>query len=164
MTIVWMLYVLLVGALLALGARAVASALGLAGRSTRWVWATALIGIAALAAVAPRQRSVDIAAMDAGRAHTESVAPIADASRGAGLVAMLDAARTTVALTAVRAIAAANARIPAALAGPAAFGWAPPCWAWRWRSPLAGPTTGVRLAVRAPSAQPPHRRSGPTCG
>jgi beta-lactamase regulating signal transducer with metallopeptidase domain len=124
MTIVWMLYVLLVGALLALGARAVASALGLAGRSTRWVWATALIGIAALAAVAPRQRSVDIAAMDAGRAHTESVAPIADASRGAGLVAMLDAARTTVALTAVRAIAAANARIPAALAGPAAFGWA----------------------------------------
>ncbi|HEU4720801.1 MAG TPA: M56 family metallopeptidase [Gemmatimonadaceae bacterium] len=124
MTIAWVLYVLLVGVLLALGARAVASALGLAGRSTRWVWATALIGIAALAAVAPRERSIEIAAMDAGNAQTQAVAPIADASRGTRLVAVLEAAQTTMALTAVRLIASANARAPAALAVPAAFGWA----------------------------------------
>ena len=124
MSIAWLLYLLLVGALLALGARAAASALGLARRSTRWVWATALIGIAALAAVAPGERSIEVAAMDAGTTHVGTVAPTADGSRESGFVAVLEAARTTIAFTAVRVIAWASAGVPVALARPALFMWA----------------------------------------
>ena len=124
MSIAWVLYVLLVGALFALGARAVASAVGLAGRSTRWVWAAALVGIAVLAIVAPRERAFEMAAIPGVDARVGAVAPIIDASRGSALVAMLDAARATIAFTAVRVISSANARIPEALAGPAALAWA----------------------------------------
>ena len=123
MTTAWVLYVLLVGTLLAAAARSVASALALAGRSTRWVWATALIVIGALAVIAPRERSVEIAATDPGRIQAEAVTPIAHASPGSGIVAMLRAARTTIAFTAVGVMSAANFRIPAALAVPLMFGW-----------------------------------------
>jgi beta-lactamase regulating signal transducer with metallopeptidase domain len=119
-----MLYVLLVGALVAFGARSVAAALALAGRSTRWTWAAALLGITALAVLAPREHSIRLAADDVGNARTEAAAPIADASRASDLVAVLQAARTTIAFTAIRIISSANARIPTALAEPAAMGWA----------------------------------------
>src|SRR5688500_8576467 len=121
MSIAWVLYVLLVGALFALGARAIASAVGLAGRSTRWVWAAALIGIAVLAIVAPRERAYEIAAIPGVDARAGAVAPIAAASRGSAAVALLAAAAATLALPARRNPSSANARIPEALAGPAAL-------------------------------------------
>jgi beta-lactamase regulating signal transducer with metallopeptidase domain len=122
-SIAWLLYLLLVGAFLALGAGAVASALVLLGRSTRWVWATALVSLVALAIAAPRSRSVEI--VPAGTTITRAVAPGAGAvpARDRGLVATLDAVRATLGSAAVRAIVSADATIPAAVARPVALGW-----------------------------------------
>ncbi len=55
MTAAWMIYLLLVGALMAFAARMLASAMRTFGRPTRWVWAGALAGVLMLAFVAPRQ-------------------------------------------------------------------------------------------------------------
>jgi beta-lactamase regulating signal transducer with metallopeptidase domain len=55
MTAAWMLYLLLVGTLMTLAARLLATALRAFGRPTRWVWAGALAGVLVLALVAPRQ-------------------------------------------------------------------------------------------------------------
>lgn len=61
MTTAWVLYVLTVGALLATGASAAASALRPLGRSTRGIHAAALAGILALSVIGPRQPSLDVA-------------------------------------------------------------------------------------------------------
>ena len=55
MSAAWMLYLLLVGTLIALAARLLASAMRTFGLPTRWVWAGALAGVVVLAFVAPRQ-------------------------------------------------------------------------------------------------------------
>ena len=60
MTAAWVLYVLAVGALLAMGASAGASALRALGRSTRGIHAAALAGLLTLALIAPRQRTLDV--------------------------------------------------------------------------------------------------------
>ena len=51
MNAAWMLYVLLVGVLMALAAGSVAAATRAVGRPTRWVWAGALASVVVLAAV-----------------------------------------------------------------------------------------------------------------
>lgn len=53
----WIVYGLLVGALLAAAARGIEEVCRLAGRPTRWVWATALALTVALAGVAPRREA-----------------------------------------------------------------------------------------------------------
>jgi len=53
MSAAWMLYLLLVGTLIALAARLLASAMRTFGLPTRWVWAGALAGVVVLAFVAP---------------------------------------------------------------------------------------------------------------
>jgi beta-lactamase regulating signal transducer with metallopeptidase domain len=55
MTAAWMLYLLLVGTLMTLAATLLATALRTFGRPTRWVWASALASVLALALLAPRQ-------------------------------------------------------------------------------------------------------------
>jgi beta-lactamase regulating signal transducer with metallopeptidase domain len=55
MTPAWMIYLLLVGALMALAASVLARAMRTFGRPTRWAWAGALAGVIVLALVAPRQ-------------------------------------------------------------------------------------------------------------
>ena len=53
MTMAWILYVLLVGTLLAFAALAVDAILRRTRFPTRWVWVSALAGIVCLAIVAP---------------------------------------------------------------------------------------------------------------
>jgi len=55
MTTAWMLYLLVVGTLMTLAARMLATALRTFGQPTRWVWAGALASVLALALLAPRQ-------------------------------------------------------------------------------------------------------------
>ena len=61
MTIAWLLYVLLVGALLCAGAGALSSAAIALGRPSRGVWAAALAGIVVLGAIAPEQKLLQCA-------------------------------------------------------------------------------------------------------
>jgi len=55
MTAAWMMYLLLVGALIALAAQVLATAMRTIGRPTRWIWAGALASVPVLALFAPRQ-------------------------------------------------------------------------------------------------------------
>ena len=55
MTIAWLLYVLLVGALLAVAAVAVDGILRRTSLPTRWVWVCALVAMAGFAVAAPRR-------------------------------------------------------------------------------------------------------------
>jgi beta-lactamase regulating signal transducer with metallopeptidase domain len=122
MTIAWILYVLLVGTLLALGAGAVASALSLAGRSTRWVWAASLLGVAVLAAAAPRATSLRMVATEEAAAPAASPAAAAPAPMD-DLAAAVRSARLMVAATTVRVIAAVGARVPGVATRPVVIGW-----------------------------------------
>jgi len=122
MTIAWLLYVLVVGSLLAVAARALASALGGVGRPTRWVWTGALAGLAALAIVAPTRPTVE------NRAATLS----ASAGRGfvsapaarPGLVARLHAVSGVVADGAISVLASLEHRVPRAAARTLLASWA----------------------------------------
>jgi beta-lactamase regulating signal transducer with metallopeptidase domain len=55
MTAAWMMYLLLVGTLMTLAARLLASAMRTFGRPTRWIWAGALAAVVVFALFAPRQ-------------------------------------------------------------------------------------------------------------
>ncbi len=55
MSAAWMVYLLLVGGLIALAAQLLATAMRALGKPTRWIWAGALAGVVVLAVVAPRQ-------------------------------------------------------------------------------------------------------------
>ena len=114
-------YLLIAGTLLALGAHAVASALSLAGRATRWVWAATLVGILALGLVAPLTRSLSVVtttgAMPAAAvSHPQAAAP-------SSIVVLIQAVRGSVESTVVRSIAVTSGRIPPFVARPAAIGW-----------------------------------------
>ncbi len=82
MTAAWMLYVLVVGTLLAVAALAVDAAMRQARRPTRFVWAAALTGCVLLALVAPREHGV---ALVANAAAIDGVTPLAPTSVRAGL-------------------------------------------------------------------------------
>jgi beta-lactamase regulating signal transducer with metallopeptidase domain len=60
MTIAWLLYVLLVGALLCAGAAALSSAAVALRRPSRGVWTAALAGIVALGVIAPEQKLIQV--------------------------------------------------------------------------------------------------------
>ena len=77
MTAAWMMYLLLVGVLMTLAARVLASAMRAFGRPTRWVWAAALAGVVVLALVAPRQE-VDQTQVATAVATRTTVAAILD--------------------------------------------------------------------------------------
>ena len=64
MTIAWVVYVVIAGTLIVLGARAADSALALAGRSTRWIWGLALVGLTVMAIAAPQAPSAAIVVTD----------------------------------------------------------------------------------------------------
>jgi beta-lactamase regulating signal transducer with metallopeptidase domain len=55
----WVAYVVIVGCLLAIAARAAATAAAGARRPTRWAWSVSLGGVVVLAAIAPRAPMVD---------------------------------------------------------------------------------------------------------
>ena len=122
MTIAWILYVLLVGTLLAASAGAVASAMRALGRPTRWVWAGALGGIVALAVVAPRQPASRL------REPSDVIEPrsalTAAAPAEIGLVARLRATSDRVGDVAIAALSTIERRVPRAVALPILASWA----------------------------------------
>ena len=123
MTAAWMLYVLLVGSLLAVGALALDGILRRTTLPTRWVWVAALGGIVALAVLAPG--SVE---PTRGPIAGASIAPlgttVADRSVAGIMSAGLAEARTTLRTAVNGALVAANARIPSFVAIPIAVSWA----------------------------------------
>jgi hypothetical protein len=121
MTAAWTIYLLVAGTLLAFGARAAASALGTAGRSTRWAWAAALAGVLALGAVAPRARSFGIvAATSTTGAHAMSGQTSSSRPDVGELVV---AARGAIESTVARAITSVSARVPSYAPRALAFAW-----------------------------------------
>lgn len=121
MTTAWILYMLLVGLLLALGARAVATALSLGARGTRWAWALALAGLVVLAVVAPRERSITVIATT--NISAAQVEPSVRAGPRRDLFAMTTAARDMIGTAAIRAVASADVRIPRAIEAPILITW-----------------------------------------
>jgi beta-lactamase regulating signal transducer with metallopeptidase domain len=110
MTAAWMLYLLLVGVLVALAAGSLASATRAVGRPTRWVWAGALAGIVVLAAVAPRQEVGGLrVAMPVTQSSTQSVRP---GPTTVTLLARLRAARQAAGDDATAALSGVAARVP----------------------------------------------------
>jgi hypothetical protein len=121
MTIAWLLYVLLVGALLCAAAGALSSAASALGRPSRGVWAATLAGIVVLGVIAPEQRlrqvryerSESIAGPSAPRATTPTRANV-----GVGDAwEMLGGASSSL-------IGSLDRRVPRAVAMPMLAAWA----------------------------------------
>jgi beta-lactamase regulating signal transducer with metallopeptidase domain len=77
MTAAWMMYLLFVGALIALAAKVLATAMRTIGRPTRWIWAGALASVPVLALAAPRQ-AVDRVQLAPAVASRVAVAAVID--------------------------------------------------------------------------------------
>ena len=112
MTTAWVLYVLLVGSLLACAALSIDGMLRRTALPTRWAWFAALAGILALAALAPREEP---APMRLRVSSAEVTAPQAAAPAAAplGIGAVLTSVRHAIASPVSRALSVADARIPA---------------------------------------------------
>ncbi|MDQ2666282.1 MAG: TonB-dependent receptor plug domain-containing protein [Gemmatimonadota bacterium] len=119
MTIAWMLYVLLVGTLLAVGAWGVEDALRYAKLPTRWVWTAAMLATVAFAGYALRGDSATASVMPPFVAKAAASSNIS-APSAHGIGAAIEAARAFV----TASIVAATARIPAAVVRWALFAWA----------------------------------------
>jgi beta-lactamase regulating signal transducer with metallopeptidase domain len=120
MTFAWILYVLLVGTLLAVAAAAVASALELAGRATRWAWCSALIATVVLALAAPAVARREIAPTPMIAAVSTPAARIEAPS---GWWSAMNTTRVVIESAAVRAITLAGTHVPSAVRWPAIIGW-----------------------------------------
>jgi beta-lactamase regulating signal transducer with metallopeptidase domain len=120
MSAAWVVYLLVAGTFLALGASAVASALSAAGRSTRWGWAAALGALLALGVVAPRSRTFTITS--ATTMQVPSAEALAAPARS-GIVALVETIREPIQQTVFRAITIASAAIPSGAARVIVLGW-----------------------------------------
>jgi len=114
MSAAWVMYLMLVGVLMALAAWSLAAATRAFGRPTRWVWAGALASVALLATVSPRQRALTLQVTPTTVADPVPATVAASESQGvlaqARAVLRLVGDRTTVTLSSVAE------RIPAPLA------------------------------------------------
>ena len=122
MTIAWMIYVLLVGVLLALAAWCAESALRHARLPTRWVWAITLVGIVAFAAVALRTNSAPIATSVVTTPITATLPN--DVQLTAGIAARIEAFRAAIVTVMGNAVATGGARVPADVVRFTLIGWA----------------------------------------
>ena len=120
MSIAWLVYLLLVGALLAAAATLVASATSGIGRPTRWVWAGALAGSAVLAIVAPQRQPSQVRLIQQELAGTTLVAP---RPSELGLGGRLRAEVHQAVGAASDAVAALEGRVPRAVTRSVLFGW-----------------------------------------
>ena len=121
MTTAWFVYVLVVGALLALGASALASALRAVGRPTRGVYALALAGTIALAAIAPRQSPLQ---MSLAPSTVVASAPLVTAPGAITLADRARFARARVDWAAVTLIAALDRSVSPVTPRMAVAAWA----------------------------------------
>lgn len=122
MIVSWMLYSLLVSALVAAAAWVLEEVCRLLGRPVRWVWIGAMGATLALVALAPLRTSAPTSlAIDA--AAVQPTAPVAEEDTGIGLLAALADAAAAVrdlAGDTLRDAAALGARVPGEAL---AFGW-----------------------------------------
>ncbi|MEP7000347.1 MAG: M56 family metallopeptidase [bacterium] len=107
MSIAWMLYVLLVGTLLACAALAVDGILRRTSLPTRWVWVSALIGIVGFALVAPTNEPVRDVLIPTAVYAT----PVATVATPTALAAVLQKALDVVSYSGTKLIAVANTRL-----------------------------------------------------
>jgi beta-lactamase regulating signal transducer with metallopeptidase domain len=122
MTMAWILYVLLVGTLLALAALSVDGILRRTALPTRWIWLAALGGIVALAILSPRREPiasgfkipapVDVAANVQALPRTSG-----------GLLGMITTARDAISSSVSKALAMASRRTPTQALVPLAIVW-----------------------------------------
>jgi beta-lactamase regulating signal transducer with metallopeptidase domain len=114
MTVAWMLYTLVVGALVAAAARLLEGTLRIAGRPVRWVWAGALGLTIVLAAIAPQRTMLErVQPQNVERAKVVYSRTSAIAlSWSETLRARFDAVTTTLAVPVEEAIAGIERRVP----------------------------------------------------
>ena len=122
MTIAWMIYVLLVGGLLAVGAWCVEDALRAARRPTRWVWAAALLGTVAFAAYALRgvapEATVSLTNLKVATSGGTAV------QSAPSVLASIEEVRSAITRGMALAMSAAIARVPGRFVGVALVMWA----------------------------------------
>ena len=120
MTIAWLLYVLLVGALLCAGAAALSSAAIALRRPSRGVWAAALAGIVVLGVIAPEQKLLQLRYESSESVTTSSPRATAPTRADAGVRAAWDIlgdASTSL-------IGSLDRRVPRAFSLPMLVAWA----------------------------------------
>jgi beta-lactamase regulating signal transducer with metallopeptidase domain len=122
MTIAWILYVLLVGTLLACAALATDGILRRAALPARWVWLAALAGIVALAIAAPR-RDVATRALQIPGEKVVTTAVLLPSTTSIGLVDAIAIARQAIESTVSSALGAVQLREPSAVELPLAIIW-----------------------------------------
>ncbi|MEP6730026.1 MAG: M56 family metallopeptidase [bacterium] len=110
MSTAWILYLLLVGTLLACAALSVDGILRRISMPTRWVWLAALGGIVALAILAPRRETSGIK-IDTLVARVSDAMP-ANPATSIGVLAEIARAREVITSSVSSALAVAGARIP----------------------------------------------------
>jgi beta-lactamase regulating signal transducer with metallopeptidase domain len=121
MTIAWLLYLLLVGALLCAGAAALSSAASALRGPTRGVWSAALAGIVLLGVIAPRERLLQVRYEPAGSIGAPSSSRATTPTRADGGVrdAWEALGRGSTSL-----IASLERRVPRAIEVPLLVAWA----------------------------------------
>ena len=110
----WLLYVLLVGSLLACAALALDGLLRRTALATRWIWVATLAAIVAFAALAPRQEQLPTRFRVPSVEVTASSVDLAP-TRSFGLGGVLTMVRDAMASPVSRALVAADARVPATM-------------------------------------------------
>ncbi len=118
----WILYVLLVGALLACAALSIDGVLRRTSLPTRWVWLAALGGIVALAILSPRRETV--ASAYGARARTAVATNVqALPSKSAGVLGTIVMTRDAIAVTLTKVLAEASLRTPKGVVLPLVMLW-----------------------------------------
>ena len=118
----WLVYVVIVGCVLAIAARAAASAAGGAGLPSRWAWSAALAGLVALAAIAPRAATLRIP-VTAGAA-TPAARPADRTGSSPTLLRMIDTSSEAVRSASLAALGWLERRLPPVSARVAIAAWA----------------------------------------
>ncbi len=122
MTIAWMMYVLFIGALLALGAWCVEEALRYAKLPTRWVWAGALLGTVVFAGYALTHVNTPTNGLPALTA-TVATAGSPATLPATGIVATIETLRAIIISTMASGMSTVTVRVPANVARMALFAW-----------------------------------------
>ncbi|MEO8336443.1 MAG: M56 family metallopeptidase [bacterium] len=118
----WLLYVLLVGTLLAFAALSVDGILRRTALPTRWIWLAALGGIVALAILSPRRETV--ASPYKVRARTSVAINVQELPRkSAGVLGAIGSTREAVALAVSKMLVEASLRTPKGVVLPLVMLW-----------------------------------------
>jgi hypothetical protein len=123
MTIAWMIYVLLVGVLLTVGAACVEDVMRAAKLPTRWVWAAALLATVGFAGYALRNFTAPAATVSQINANVGTVVNVPTQSPH-GLAVSIDAMRAGIARVTARSVSAISVHVPSKVVMAALAVWA----------------------------------------